>query len=89
MCDEPVEESPGTLAYVVAALGVPLNAEDEVRRGSFAGLATLYRFDDTILRAARGDAKTVTGDADSLVVAGVDGKAKKVVLFRGFIEVQK
>ncbi len=82
--NESVKEGPGALAYVVAALGVPLDAQDKVRRGSFAGLAALYRFDDTVLWASSGDAKAVSGDADRLVVAGVDGEAKKVVLFRRF-----
>src|ERR1700751_274943 len=71
--DEAVEEGTRRSADVVAALRVPLHAEDEVGGGAFGGLTTFDRFDDPVLRAAGGDAETVTGDADGLMVAGVDG----------------
>src|SRR5258708_4973436 len=64
---------------------MPLNAEDEVGGGAFAGLAAFDGFDDAILRAAGGDAESVAGDTDRLVVAGVDGQAKEVVLFGSFV----
>src|SRR5271154_742472 len=82
--DEAVEEGAGGWADVVAALGVPLDAEDEVGGGAFGGLAAFDGFDDCVLWAAGGDTETVTGDADGLMVAGVDGEAEEVVLFGGF-----
>jgi hypothetical protein len=78
-----VEEGPGGGADVVAALGVPLDTEDEVGGGAFGGLAAFDRFDDGVLGAAGGDAETVAGDADGLMVAGVDGETEEVVLFWG------
>src|ERR1700761_3168177 len=87
--NESVEESTGTLAYVVTALGVPLYAQHEVRRGAFAGLSTFDRFNNTVLRASRGDTEAVPGNANSLVVAGVDGESEEVILFGGFTGVQK
>ena len=71
--DEAVEEGAGGGADVVAALGVPLNAEDVVGGGPFGGLAAFDGFDHCVLRAAGGDAESVAGDADGLMVAGVDG----------------
>ena len=79
--DEAVEEGAGGRADVVAALGMPLDAENEVGGGAFAGLAAFDGFDDGVLRAAGGDAEAVAGDADGLMVAGVDGQAEEVVLF--------
>ena len=52
--------------------------------GAFGGLAAFDGFDDSVLRAAGGDAEAVAGDADGLVVAGVDGEAEEAVLFGGF-----
>jgi hypothetical protein len=89
LLDKTVEECAGGEAEVVAPLGVPLDAQDEVRRGAFAGLAPFDGFDDSVLGAARGDAEAVTWDADSLVVAGVDGKAEKVVLLGSLGGVQE
>src|SRR6266478_3149269 len=66
--DEAVEERAGGRADVVAALGMPLNAEDEVGGGAFAGLTAFDGFDDGVLRAAGGDAESVAGNADGLVV---------------------
>jgi hypothetical protein len=83
--DEAVEEGAGGGADVVAALGMPLHAEDEVSGGAFGGLAAFDGFDDAVLRAAGGDAEAVAGDADGLVVAGVDGQAEEVVLFGSFV----
>jgi hypothetical protein len=68
---------------------MPLDAQNEVRRGSFARLAAFYGFYDAILRASRGDTEAVPGDADGLVVAGVDGEPKELVLFRGFFRVEE
>lgn len=68
---------------------MPLNAQDEVRGSPFAGLAALYCFDDSVLRAAGSDAKAVSGNADGLMVAGVDGKTEKTVLLGGFGGVQE
>jgi hypothetical protein len=60
---------------------MPLNSDDEVRYGSFGGLPAFYGFNDSVLGASGGDAKTIAGDSDGLVVAGVDGKAEVAVLF--------
>ena len=84
LSDEPVEESPGGGADVVAALGMPLNAEDKMCDGTFGSLSTFDRFDDGVLWAAGGDAQTVARDADSLMVTGVDWKTEEGVLLWGF-----
>ena len=86
--DEALEKGAGGWADVVAAFGVPLDSEDEVVRGGIAavsaGLAAFYGFNNSVLRAASGYAEVVAGDADGLVVAGVDGEAEETVLFRRF-----
>src|SRR5258708_38254020 len=64
---------------------MPLHAEDKVGSGAFAGLAPFDGFNDGVLRAAGGDAEAVAGDADGLVVAGVDREAEEVVVFGGFV----
>jgi len=81
--DEAVEDGAGGGADVVAALGMPLDSEDEVGV-AFGGLTAFYGFDDGVLRAAGGDAEAVAGDADGLMMAGVDGEAEEIVLFGGF-----
>jgi hypothetical protein len=63
---------------------MPLHTQDEVRGGAFSSLAALDRLNDGVLGAAGGHAETVSGDADGLVVARVDGEAEEVLLFRGF-----
>ena len=68
----------------VAALGVPLDAEDEMGGGVGGVLAAFDGFDDGVLGAAGGDAEAVAGDADGLVVGGVDGEAEEAVLRGGF-----
>ena len=83
--DEAIEESARGGADVVAAFRMPLNAEDEVGGGAFGGLSAFDGFDDGILRAAGGDAKAVAGDADGLVMAGVDGETEEVALLRRFV----
>src|SRR5438270_7772083 len=83
--DEAVKQGAGGGADVVAALRVPLHTEDEVGGGAFGGLTTFDRFDDPVLRATGGDAQTVAGDADGLMVAGVDGQAKEVVVFGSLV----
>ena len=40
--------------------------------GAFGGLAAFDSFNDGVLRAAGGDAESVAGDADGLMMAGVD-----------------
>lgn len=82
--DEALEESFGGGADVVAAFGVPLDSEDEVMRAGIRGLAAFYGFDDSILGTAGRNAEVVAGNADGLVVAGVDGETEKTVLFGGF-----
>lgn len=79
--NEAIEQSARSGADVVAAFGMPLNAEDKVRGGTFGGLAAFDCFDDGILRAAGGDAETVAGNADSLMVTRIDWEPKEVVLF--------
>jgi hypothetical protein len=59
-----------------------LDAEDEVVSVGVGRLAALYRFDDGILRATGGDAQAIAGDADGLMMAGVDRQAKKAILLR-------
>src|SRR5271155_3309873 len=81
---ESVEEGAGGWADVVAAFGMPLDAEDEVGGGAFGSLAAFDGFDDCVLRAAGGDAEAIARDADGLVVAGVDGEAKEAALLGGF-----
>ncbi len=81
---EALEEGSGGGADVVAALGVPLDSEDEVVGGGVEGLAAFYRFDDSILGAAGGYSEVVARDAYGLVVAGVDGETEETVLFGGF-----
>ncbi len=83
--DEAVEEGAGCGTDIVAALGMPLDAEDEVGGGAFGGLAAFDGFDDGVLRAAGGDAESVAVNADGLMVAGVDGETKEVVLFGGLV----
>ena len=82
--DKAVEDTFRGRAEVVAALRVPLNPENEVSIGSFGSLATFYCLNDTILWAAGGDTKPIAGDANCLMVAGIDGKAEKPLLLRGF-----
>jgi hypothetical protein len=62
---------------------VPLDAEDEVGV-AFGSLTAFYGFDDGVLGAAGGDAEAVSGDADGLMMAGVDRKTEEIVLFGGF-----
>src|ERR1700678_3945230 len=81
--DEAAEKSLRSGTDVVTAFRVPLDTEYEVS-GTFRGLATLYGLDHSILRAAGGDAEAVAGDADGLMMAGVDGQAKKPVLLGSF-----
>jgi hypothetical protein len=77
---EAAKESLGGGADVIASLGMPLNTDNKVDASTFGGLATLYGFDDGILGAAGRDAETVTGDSDSLMMAGVDGQTKVALL---------
>jgi hypothetical protein len=81
--DETIEEGFGGWADVVASLGVPLDAQDEVVSGGIRGLAAFYCFDDAVLGATGRYAKVVAGDADGLVVAGVDGETEETILFGG------
>lgn len=87
--DKAVEEGAGGGADVVAALGVPLDSEDKVGVGALGGLAALDGFDDGILRAAGGDAEAVAGDADGLMVAGIDGEATEALVFGGLFRGDK
>jgi hypothetical protein len=82
--DEALEDGAGGGADVVAALGVPLDGEDEVGGCSFGGETAFYGFDDGVLGAAGADVEAVAGDGDGLVVAGVDGEAEEAVLLGGF-----
>jgi hypothetical protein len=68
---------------------MPLDAQDEVRGSALAGLSTLYGLDDSILRAAGGDAKAISRDANGLMVAGVDGETEEFILCESFGRVQK
>jgi len=72
--DEAVEEGSGGGAQVVTALGMPLDTEDEVGGGAFGGLSPFDCLNDSILGAAGGDAKAVAGDADGLMMAGINGE---------------
>ena len=87
--DEPVEECAGGGADVVAALGVPLDAENKMRVWMVRVLATFDGLDDGVLRAAGRDAETVAGNADGLMVTGVNRKAEEVLLFRGFFRCEQ
>jgi len=87
--DEAVEEGAGCGADVVTALGVPLDAEDKVAVWIVGVLTAFDGFDDGVLGAAGGDAEAVAGDADGLVMAGVDGEAEEVFLLRGFFRGEK
>ena len=82
--DEAVEDGLRGGADVVAALGMPLDAKDEVDVWIVRILAAFDGLDDGVLWTAGGDTETVARDADGLMVAGVDRKAEEVVLFRGF-----
>jgi len=64
---------------------MPLNPEYEVRVGVMRVLSALNGLDYCVLRAASGNAKPVPGNADRLVVAGVDGKPEKTFFLRSFL----
>ena len=49
--DEAIEEGAGGRTDVVAALGMPLDAQDEVSVGMVRVLAAFDGFDDRVLRA--------------------------------------
>ena len=87
--DEAIEESSGGGADVVAALGVPLDAEDKVSTGIVGVLTALDGFDDCVLRTAGGDAEAVAGNADGLMMARVHRQAKEVAFFRSFFLCEK
>jgi hypothetical protein len=87
--DEALEEGARGGANVVAALGMPLDTEDEVGGGAFGGLAAFDAFDDSILRAPGRYAEAVTRNADGLMVAGVDWQTKEAVLFGRFFVGEK
>ena len=57
--------------------------------GAFCGLAAFDSLNDGVLRAAGRDAKSVAGDSDGLMMAGIDGKAKEVILLGGLFASQK
>ena len=80
--DEAMEESARGGTDVVAALRMPLDAEDKV--GAVGSLTAFHGFDDSVLRAASRDSKTVAGDADSLMMTGIDWKAEETILFGRF-----
>jgi len=82
--DETAEDRLGGEADVVTALGMPLDAEDEVGFGSFGGLATFDGFNNSVLGAAGGDAEAVAGNANGLMVAGIDGETQETVLRGSF-----
>ena len=82
--DEAVEDGLRGGADVVAALGMPLDAKDEVDVWIVRILAAFDGLDDGVLWTAGGDTETVARDADGLMVAGVDRKAEKVLLFGSF-----
>ena len=66
--DKGSEEGAGERAGGVRPLGVPLDADDPmIGRGELDG------FDDVVLRGDGSYTEIVAGDADGLVVAGVDG----------------
>ena len=70
--DEAGEEGAGGGVVFEAALRVPLDAEGEGVAGCVGGV--FDGFDDSVFGAAGGDAEAVAGDADGLVVAGVDSQ---------------
>jgi hypothetical protein len=82
--DETVEEGAGCGADVVAALGVPLDAEDEVGVWIVRVLAAFDGLDNSVLRTTRRDAEAVARDADGLMVAGVDGEPEEALLLGSF-----
>lgn len=82
--DKALEDGSRGGAELIAAFGMPLEAKDEVSVSTFCSLSAFYCFDDGVLRATGGDAEAVAGDADRLMVAGVDGKAEETLLQRGF-----
>ena len=82
--DEAMKDSLGGRADVVASLRMPLGSQDEVGDRSLGGNAALDRFNDCVLGATGRDTEAIARNSDGLVVAGVDGKAKKAVLFGYF-----
>ena len=87
--DEAVEESAGGRTDVVTAFRVPLDAENKVGGGAFRSLAAFNGLDNGVLRAACGNPESVAGNSNRLMVAGVDGQAKEVVLLRRFLGGEK
>ncbi len=61
---------------------MPLNADHELAADAFR--RAFDGFDDTVLRTARGDAKSVARSLDGLVMAGVDGQTRFEVRGSGF-----
>ena len=59
--DEALEEGAGGGADVVAALRVPLHADEKLRG---EGGVVLDGFDDAVVRAACDDAQALAGDGD-------------------------
>lgn len=82
--DEALEDCSAAGADLGAALGMPLDSKDKVGFFAFGSLAAFDGFDDAILWAAGRDAETVARDSDGLVMAGVDGETKEIVLNGGF-----
>ena len=70
--DEAGEEGARGGVGFEAALGVPLHAEDE-RAAWCVGACPSTASTDAVFGAAGGDAEAVAGDADGLVMAGIDG----------------
>jgi hypothetical protein len=66
--DEAIEESAGGRADVVAALRVPLDAEDEVSVRMVRILAAFDSFDDGVLRATSRDPEAIAGNPDGLMM---------------------
>ena len=86
-----VEEGAGGGADVVAALGVPLDAEEElgaVDAGGAPGGVVFYGFDYAVVRAASYDAEAVAGRGDGLVVASIDRETEETVGRGGFHRVK-
>jgi hypothetical protein len=81
---EAVEEGSRGGTDVVAALGMPLDTEDEVSAWIVRILAAFDGLDDSVLRTSGGDAEAIARDADGLMVAGVDGEAEEVFLLGSF-----
>ena len=83
--DQAMEESAAGGADVVAALGVPLDAQEELGGSGMFHVehwvvgGELDGFDDAVVRAASYDAQAVAGCSDGLMVAGVDGTAEETV----------